>query len=44
MQVAQLNNVENGEQLPRAFERHVMNTGIVQRGQSQKELIDFLVR
>jgi 7-cyano-7-deazaguanine synthase in queuosine biosynthesis len=44
MQVAQLNNVEHGEQLPRAFERHVVGTGILQRGQSQKGLIDLLVR
>lgn len=44
MQVAQLDNVEMNDQLPRAFKRHVLSTGILQRGQSQKGVIDLLAR
>jgi hypothetical protein len=44
MQVAQLTNVELNDRLPRAFERHVLSTGILQRGQPQKGLIDLLAR
>lgn len=44
MQVAQLDDVEMNDRLPRAFERHVLGTGILQRGQSQKGVIDLLAR
>jgi hypothetical protein len=44
MQVAQLDQVEMNDRLPRAFERHVLSTGILQRGQSQKGLIELLAR
>jgi hypothetical protein len=44
MQVAQLDGVETGETLPRAFERHVLSTNILQRGQSQKGVIELLAR
>ena len=44
MQVAQLNDVEMNDRLPRAFERHILSTGILQRGQSQKGVINLLAR
>ncbi len=44
MQIAQLRDIENSDRLPPAFERHVVGTGIVPRGQSQKGVLDLLVR
>jgi len=44
MQVAQLNDVETHDRLPRAFERHLLSTNILQRGQSQKGVIDLFAR
>jgi hypothetical protein len=44
MQVAQLSDVEQCDHLPRAFERHVLSTGILGRGQPQKGVIDLLAR
>ncbi|MCI0533916.1 MAG: 7-cyano-7-deazaguanine synthase [Verrucomicrobiales bacterium] len=44
MQVAQLDGVEMNDRLSSAFERHVLSTRILQRGQSQKGVIDLLAR
>jgi len=44
MQVAQLKDVERNERLPGAFERHVISTGILMQGQSQKGVIELLAR
>jgi Queuosine biosynthesis protein QueC len=44
MQVEQLSDIEITGRLPRVFERHVLSTGILRRDQSQKEIIDLLVR
>ena len=32
------------DRLPRAFERHILSTGILQRSQSQKGVIELLAR
>lgn len=44
LHVAQLRNIENHDRLPPAFERHVVGTGIFQRGQPQKRVIQLLAR
>ncbi len=44
MQIAQLRGIEEGDRLPPAFERHVVGTGIVPKGQSQKGVIQLLAR
>ncbi|MGH7135487.1 MAG: 7-cyano-7-deazaguanine synthase [Pirellulales bacterium] len=44
MQVAQLDGAEPRDRLPGPFERHALSTDILRRGQSQKGLIDLLVR
>jgi hypothetical protein len=44
LQVARLRDIENHDRLPPAFERHVVGTGIVQRGQPQKGVIQLLAR
>jgi len=44
MQVAQLKNVDQRDRLPSAFERHVVSTGIVNRGESQKGVIALMAR
>lgn len=44
MQIAQLRGIEGGDRLPPAFERHVVGTGIVPKGQSQKGVIQLLAR
>lgn len=44
MQVAKLDGAETQNRLPSSFERHVLSTEIVQRGQSQQGLIDLLAR
>lgn len=44
IQVAHLRDIENGDRLPPAFERHVVGTGILQGGQSQKGVIQLLAR
>ena len=41
MQVAQLRGIEEHDRLPPAFERHVVGTGIVPKGQSQKGVIQL---
>lgn len=44
LQVARLRDIENHDRLPPAFERHVVGTGIIQRGQPQKGVIQLLAR
>jgi hypothetical protein len=44
LQVARLRDIENHDRLPPAFERHVIGTGIIQRGQPQKGVIELLAR
>jgi 7-cyano-7-deazaguanine synthase in queuosine biosynthesis len=44
MQVAQLKNVSERDRLPSAFERHVVSTGIVKHGESQKGVIALMAR
>ena len=44
MQVAQLRGIEASDRLPSAFERHVVGTGIVPKGQSQGRVIQLLAR
>jgi hypothetical protein len=44
MQIAQLRDIENSDRLPPPFERHIVSTGIVPRGQSQKGVIQLLAR
>lgn len=44
MQTAQLNAIELEDRLPRQFERHVLGTHVLDRGESQEELIKLLAR
>jgi len=44
LQVAQLKGIENDDRLPPALERHIVGTGIVQRGQPQNDVIKLLAR
>lgn len=44
MQIARLRGIEDKDRLPPAFERHIVVTGIVLKGQSQKGVIQLLAR
>jgi 7-cyano-7-deazaguanine synthase in queuosine biosynthesis len=44
IQVAQLQGIESSDRLPPPFERHVVGTGIVCKGQPQKGVIQLLAR
>jgi len=44
MQIVQLRGIEAGDRLPPAFERHIVGTGIVRKGQAQQGVIQLLAR
>ena len=44
LQVARLRDIENHARLPAAIERHVVGTGIIRRGEPQKDVIQLLAR
>lgn len=44
LQVAHLRNIERHDRLPPAIERHLVGTGILAKGQSQKGVMQLLVR
>jgi 7-cyano-7-deazaguanine synthase in queuosine biosynthesis len=44
LQVARLQDIENHDRLPPAFERHLIGTGILQRDQSQRAVVELLAR